>query len=76
MNNGTQNTGTSIEELKNDLDKIIEDLYCGLRKVAEKERGLGRSDTADALEELANDICNHWPTCRVNRPVCEQDSVT
>lgn len=62
-----------IETLEQKLNTIIDDLYQGLRSVAAKVREEGsREEIAEEIEDLANDICQHWPNCFNGNPSPEQ----
>jgi len=57
MNNGNA-------ELQQNLNVVIEDLYTGLNELAAQVRGGGSSeDLAARIEQMAFDICRHWPIC-------------
>jgi hypothetical protein len=52
------------EQIEQKLHLIIGELYDGLNDLADKIRGNeSRGSVADRCEQLAWDICKHWPTC-------------
>ena len=61
------------QELEQYLGTIVDDLYQGLRSVAAKVRGdASREEIAEEIEELAGEICQHWPNCFNGNPSPEQ----
>jgi hypothetical protein len=53
------------EELEENLNLTIEELYNGLSNLANVTRSNpDPDDVADQFQRLADDICRHWPTCR------------
>ena len=58
------NNGMSNQEMQNYLNLIVEDLYSGLNNLAGRVRGAeSPEEIAGQLEQLAFDICRHWPIC-------------
>ena len=64
MEYGTTTKETSNADLEANLNLIVEDLYKGLTNIARQVRGGDTPENiAERLEQLALDICRHWPIC-------------
>ena len=52
-------------EIEKYLNLIVEDLYQGLKNLADtvRDESKSRRDIATVLDGIGLDICRHWPFC-------------